>query len=428
MKSIAVINQKGGVGKTTTTVNLGAALARLGSRVLLLDLDPQSNLTLHVDRTEELKDKTMTRLLVDDVPIADLLQETREPNVYVIPADTTLGGVEQSLANRIGRETILREAFDAYQGEPFDYVLFDCPPSLGVLSANALCCADEVLIPLQTEYFSLQGMAKLTEVIELVQRRLNTSLQILCVLPCMVDLRTRLTTEVLENVRGYFGDRLARTLIRNNVKLAEAPSFGVSIFAHAPDSNGAIDYWCLGLEVLERHGLHITEERFRVIAGEEVADQIYGSLDEDEDEGEEGEFEDEQAELELAADEPVDAEPVDEGSDGGDSLDGDPSDEEPVDEGAREEVLENDLPVVSDGEPESVSAVEQAREAIAADEVSLEPETPEVDEVPSPERGFEVPRDEPLTRGFSTQDPVENEAESAMEFGAGEEDSNFPRD
>jgi chromosome partitioning protein len=260
MKIVAVINQKGGVGKTTTTVSLGAALAHLGKQILLMDLDPQANLTLHVDRRPELETATVTQLLVEDRPLAELVQPTLTPGMYVVPADTSLGGVEQVLANRIGRETVLREAFEAYDGEiAFDYVLIDCPPSLGVLSANALVAAHEVLVPMQTEYFSLQGMAKLTEVIQLVRRRLNPDLDILCVLPCMVDLRTRLTGEVMENIRAHFGSKLASAFIRTNVKLAEAPSFGTTIFDHAPDSNGAADYWEFAREFLRRHGEEVDD-------------------------------------------------------------------------------------------------------------------------------------------------------------------------
>lgn len=268
MKIVAVINQKGGVGKTTTTVNLGAALARLGKRVLLLDCDPQSNLTLHLDQRPDLGSDTMTQLLVEDRPIAELMQATATPDLMVVPADTSLGGVEQVLANRIGRETILREAFaDLGAAAHFDFVLIDCPPSLGVLSANALVAAHEVVIPMQTEYFSLQGMAKLTEVIDLVKRRLNPSLEIRFVLPCLVDLRTRLTGEVLANIESYFGDRLSRTLIRSNVKLKEAPSFGKTIFEHAPDSNGALDYWEFAAEFLARHGEPVSPERLRAVSG-----------------------------------------------------------------------------------------------------------------------------------------------------------------
>ncbi len=255
MQRIAVINQKGGVGKTTTTVNLGAALARMGYRVLLLDMDPQANLTVHVDKRPDLESHTLTSLLVEDQPLADLVQPTGVDRLFVVPSDTSLAGVEQVLANRIGRETILREALDAFgQAKDFDFVLFDCPPSLGVLSANALVAADHVLIPMQAEYLSLQGMAKLVEVIQLVQKRLNPALRIGCVLPCMVDARTNLSSEVLREIDTHFGQLLARSRIRNNVKLAEAPSFGRTIFEHAPDSNGARDYETFAAEFVAMIG------------------------------------------------------------------------------------------------------------------------------------------------------------------------------
>lgn len=255
MKRIAVINQKGGVGKTTTTVNLGAALAHHGRRVLLLDLDPQANMTVHVDKRPDLESDTLTNLLIDDTPLGELIQSTALENLFVVPSDTSLAGVEQVLANRIGRETILRQALDnAKAVERFDFVLFDCPPSLGVLSANALVAADYVVIPMQAEYLSLQGMAKLLEVIDLVQKQLNPNLQIACVLPCMLDSRTNLSAEVLQEIESHFGTLLTRTRIRNNVKLAEAPSFGRSIFEHAPDSNGARDYAAFAAEFLTMVG------------------------------------------------------------------------------------------------------------------------------------------------------------------------------
>lgn len=255
MKRIAVINQKGGVGKTTTTVNLGAALAHLGRRVLLLDLDPQANMTVHLDQRPDLESNTLTNLLLEETPLAQLILPTSLPNLFMVPSDTSLAGVEQVLANRIGRETILREALEAFpDAAGYDFVLFDCPPSLGVLSANALVAADWVVIPMQAEYLSLQGMAKLVEVIQLVQKRLNPELRIACVLPCMLDSRTNLSTEVLREIDAHFGALLTKTRIRSNVKLAEAPSFGRTIFEHAPDSNGARDYAAFAAELLAMIG------------------------------------------------------------------------------------------------------------------------------------------------------------------------------
>ncbi len=251
MKRVAVINQKGGVGKTTTTVNHGAALARHGQRVLLLDLDPQANCTLHVDCRPETTQRTITDLFLHDVPLADAVTPTATDGLFLAAADTALASVEQALSDRIGREMILREALEQLQrSTPFDYVLMDCPPSLGVLSANALVAADSVLIPMQTEYFALQGMAKLLEVIDLVQRRLNPQLRVGHVLACMVDLRTNLASEVLAEIRAHFGAAVADTVIRANVKLAEAPSFGRTIFEHAPESNGALDHDTFAREFL----------------------------------------------------------------------------------------------------------------------------------------------------------------------------------
>ena len=248
MRVIAVINQKGGVGKTTTTVNLSAALARKGYRVLVCDMDPQANLTVHLDKRPDLESNTMTNLLVEDAPMQDLVQATNTERLSIVPSDTSLAGVEQVLANRIGRETILREAIEAFEKRnEFDFVLLDCPPSLGVLSANALVAASHVVIPMQAEYLSLQGMAKLMEVIQLVQKRLNPALSVALVLPCMLDSRTNLTTEVLREIDQYFG-----------AQLAEAPSFGRTIFEHAPDSNGARDYEAVAQELLEKLGMQTT--------------------------------------------------------------------------------------------------------------------------------------------------------------------------
>ena len=280
MQRIAVINQKGGVGKTTTTVNLGAALCRRGFRVLLLDMDPQANLTVHLDKRPDLESNTLTNLLIDDSLLADLVQPTTMPGLSVVASDTSLAGVEQVLANRIGRETILREALDVFPlQDRFDFLLMDCPPSLGVLSANALVAAHKVVIPMQAEYLSLQGMAKLMEVIQLVQRRLNPELRIACILPCMVDSRTNLSVEVLREIDTHFGDLLARSRIRSNVKLAEAPSFGRTIFEHAPDSNGARDYEAFGDEFLALLGMRPVVEGTSITTAPETPPETGAELE-----------------------------------------------------------------------------------------------------------------------------------------------------
>jgi chromosome partitioning protein len=253
MRILAIINQKGGVGKTTTTVNLGAALAALGRRVLLIDLDPQANLSTHLGVDAAADRPTIYDVLVHQVPLADAVRDDAEPRLGVVPSNLDLSAAEMELVSMVGRETLLRDALEVLESsrpEEFEFVLLDCPPSLGVLTVNALAAGHEVLIPLQAEFFALQGMAKLTEVIGLVQRRLNPRLQLRGIVACKVDRRTRLTQEVLEEVARHFPDRLFRTVIRPNVKLAEAPSFGQSVLAYAPESNGAFDYRRLARELL----------------------------------------------------------------------------------------------------------------------------------------------------------------------------------
>jgi chromosome partitioning protein len=261
VKSIAIINQKGGVGKTTTAANLGAALALEGRRVLLLDLDSQSNLSMHLsgENGDALLagERSSFELLIDKMPLAEGIRRLDSEDLWVLPGSQDLSGIEMAMAQTIGRELTLRDALAAYDSlcdsrPEFDYVLIDCPPSLGVLSLNALVAADYILIPLQTEFFSLQGMAQLMEVVQVVQKRLNPVLNVLGVLPCMVDSRTRLASEVISELEKHFETLLLKARIRKNIKLAEAPSFGQSIHLYAPESNGAADYRFLAKEVLSR--------------------------------------------------------------------------------------------------------------------------------------------------------------------------------
>ncbi len=245
------MNQKGGVGKTTVSLNLGAALARLGKRVLLFDLDPQGNLSIHLDvNIHELEDSIYT-VLTNQKTIADVVFENQRERLSLVPANIDLSGAEVELVNAVGRETLLRDALNIYTAvTPCDYVIFDCPPSLGLLSLNALAAAHEVFIPIQTEFFALQGLAKLLGVIDLIRDRLNGFLALSNVVPTLYDTRTSLSKEVLQDIQDHFGNQVTKTVIRKNVKLAEAPSYGQTIFEYAPSSNGSKDFMALGEEII----------------------------------------------------------------------------------------------------------------------------------------------------------------------------------
>ena len=256
MRRIALINQKGGVGKTTTAVNLGACLAEAGRRVLLVDLDPQANLTLHLGLRLEPGGPTSYRVLLGECGVAAATLPTATKNLSIVPTDIDLSGAELELASALGRETLLRDALDTWctdaggGSEPVDYVILDCPPSLGLLSVNGLAAAEEVLLPVQTEFFALQGLTKLMDTVELVQRRLHPALRIGGIVPCLYDSRLRLAREVLGELRKYFPGKVFRQAIGTNVKLAEAPSFGQTILEYAAESAGARDYRALAQEVL----------------------------------------------------------------------------------------------------------------------------------------------------------------------------------
>ncbi|MHC4849637.1 MAG: ParA family protein [Planctomycetota bacterium] len=251
MRVIAVFNHKGGVGKTTTVANLGAALARRGRKVLLLDCDPQANLTVHFGVDLEDPGNTLYEVLTQDVAMDDAVRPTGEENIRLLPSSLDLAGADIELATAMGRERIIREALERYLQihRDLDYVLFDCPPSIGLLTVNTLTATDEVFVPLQTEFLALRGVGKLVEVVEKVRRRLNPNVRITGILPTLARTGTLLAREVQEEITRHFGDRVFKSRIRSNVTLAEAPSHGKSIFAYAPSCAGAQDYRALAEEV-----------------------------------------------------------------------------------------------------------------------------------------------------------------------------------
>jgi chromosome partitioning protein len=259
MRSIAVMNQKGGVGKTTTAVNLSAALAEAGQRVCLIDLDPQAHASLHLGVTVRDGEPSVYDVLTGEALFQSVRQQIAE-NLWLVPAHLDLAAAEVELAGEVGREVILRDKL-AQDDAAFDYVLIDCPPSLGVLTINALTMVREVFLPLQPHFLALHGLSKLLRTIEIVSQRLNRELRLTGVVLCMYDANTRLANEVSDDVVAYFqGERAptciaasARTFttrIRRNIRLAEAPSFGQSILQYAPTSPGAADYRSLAHEVL----------------------------------------------------------------------------------------------------------------------------------------------------------------------------------
>lgn len=263
MRRIAVINQKGGVGKTTTTANLGAALARAGKSVLLIDLDPQAHLSLHYGTELSDGQPSVYDVLTASVPIREVALHVRD-HVTLVPSDIDLAGVEAELVSVTGREVILREAVEMV-GEGHDVLMIDCPPSLGILTINALVAADELIIPLQAQFFALQGLSKLLDTVTLVRRRINPVLRVDGITLCMHESTTRLAGEVVDDLTSFleaargtnvpWADAcIYETCIRRNIKLAEASSFGQTIFDYAPRSNGAADYARLAEEVFAESG------------------------------------------------------------------------------------------------------------------------------------------------------------------------------
>lgn len=247
-RTIAIANQKGGVGKTTTAVNLGACLAELGYRVLVVDLDPQGNASTGLGINVRDLQTSLYEVMLNDAQLEDCIEPSAIRNLFVAPAALDLAGAEIELVPAFSREMRLRRALETVDGD-YDYVLIDCPPSLGLLTVNGLAAATEVIVPIQCEYYALEGLGQLLHNVQLVQRNLNPSLELSAMVLVMYDARTKLADQVVQEVREHFGDRVCQSIVPRTVRLSEAPSFGQPIITFDPTSRGSIAYRNLALEV-----------------------------------------------------------------------------------------------------------------------------------------------------------------------------------
>jgi chromosome partitioning protein len=238
---IAVANQKGGVGKTTTAINVGACLAELGLRTLIIDLDPQGNASTGLGIENRGLESSMYHVLMHDVPLENVIEPTDVKHLFVAPASLDLAGAEIELVSTFSRETRLRRALEAVLGD-YDYILIDCPPTLGLLTVNGLAAASEVLVPIQCEYYALEGLGQLLRNVDLVRRNLNPTLEVSTIVCVMYDARTKLADQVVDEVRAHFGDKVVQAVVPRNVRLSEAPSFGQPIITFDSKSRGAIAY------------------------------------------------------------------------------------------------------------------------------------------------------------------------------------------
>ncbi len=245
---LAVANQKGGVGKTTTAVNLGACLATLGYRTLVVDLDPQGNASTGLGVNPRELETSMYEVIMQDLPIDQCIEPTAVRHLFVAPASLDLAGAEIELVPAFSRELKLRRALEVVRPD-YDFILIDCPPSLGLLTVNGLAAAGEVIVPIQCEYYALEGLGQLLRNVELVRKSLNPTLELSSIILVMYDARTKLADQVVQEVRAHFGDRVCRTVVPRTVRLSEAPSFGQPIISFDPTSRGAIAYRELAKEV-----------------------------------------------------------------------------------------------------------------------------------------------------------------------------------
>lgn len=250
-KIIALFNQKGGVGKTTTCANLCACLAENEKKVLAVDFDPQSNLTSGLNIEKKNLKKSVYHVLIDEISVKEAILKTSIKNLDILPASIDLAGAEIEMSNIAQRETILKRALDKIKNE-YDFILIDCPPSLGLLPINALAVASGVLIPIQCEYYALEGVSQLMNTVNLVKRSLNPDLEVVGVLLTMFDGRTNLSQQVVDEVNNFFGKKVFTTIIPRNVRLAEAPSYGMTILEYDKNSKGSQAYLALAQEMINR--------------------------------------------------------------------------------------------------------------------------------------------------------------------------------
>ncbi|MBV1817274.1 AAA family ATPase [Anaerosalibacter bizertensis] len=255
-RTVSIFNQKGGVGKTTTIINLGAAIGKKNKKVLIVDVDPQGNTTSGLGLNKRNLNTSTYDLLINETPIKESIVKTSAENVFLVPSNVELAGAEVELVKLENRELRLKKALEEVYSE-YDYIFVDCPPSLGVLSINALVASNSVLIPIQCEYYALEGVSQLVDTIKLVKRSLNPSLEIEGVVLSMFDGRTNLSIQVVDEVKKHFRGKVYTSIIPRNVRLAEAPSYGLSVIDYDPKSRGAEAYIDLAEEFLE-----LSEEEF----------------------------------------------------------------------------------------------------------------------------------------------------------------------
>lgn len=263
-KIIALANQKGGVGKTTSSINLAASLAVLEYKTLLVDADPQANSTSGIGFDPRNIKNSIYECIINDVDPHDAIQKTETPNLDLLPAHIDLVGAEIEMINLNNREYKMKAVLDSVRDE-YDFIIIDCSPSLGLITINALSAADSVIIPVQCEYFALEGLGKLLNTIKIVQSRLNTQLQIEGILLTMYDVRLRLSNQVVDEVRTHFEDMVFDTIIQRNTRLSEAPSFGVSVIMHDANCKGAVNYLNLAREIIRKNGLVSNEELAKTV-------------------------------------------------------------------------------------------------------------------------------------------------------------------